>query len=358
MIDLEVVVVAGGRGTRLKPILGDTPKVLAEFGGKSNLSRIVELVNRHGGTKVTVLAGVGASKVAQEIDRLKILMPHVRIELLIEEQELGTAGCFNVLKGRRDHSSSLLVIYGDILCDFSIPHFLHAHEKSECLASVFVQPNNHLFDSDLVELSSSGKIKRIHKKPHSVSISGTLSLTNAAVYLIKVEALDRLNPGCSDWFHDVFPRLIADGYGVYGYDSSEYLHDYGTEERYAKALIDIERDIVGKRNKGVIRNSLFLIERLVRTSNIDQRNTLIDLLKIANEYRIPIVLMTEGRLEPWIHWCWENNVYFDHAKQGSSFRDIKLNFVENNNLVVSSEFNVCNSENMKTALTVLKENSQ
>lgn len=277
-----LVIVAGGAGTRLRSVIGDIPKALAPVGGQANLDRQINLGLEFGYRSVIVLAGDGADQIKRHLERR--YTGDAEISVVVECRAQGTAGCFRKLANRAHER--MLVLYGDISCDFDLGRFEAAHDRLGAIATILVQPNSHMHDSDLVELDASNTLTEIYRKPHSPG-QYFENLTNAAAYFLEPDILSHVPDGHCDWFHDVFPTLLAKDIPLKAYRSWEYFQDLGTPERYQKAQQDVGRGIVGDRRSNCrTAGGLFLIVR--RNESIGEEN--ISSIAQYNEARWPVVL--------------------------------------------------------------------
>jgi NDP-sugar pyrophosphorylase family protein len=250
-----LVIVAGGKGTRLQPLIGDLPKVLAPIGGRPNLDRLIALAREFSYRRVVILAGAEAG----QIERHLATLPEtdgMDISMIVEDRPGGTAGCFRPLAG--SVGERMLVLYGDISCDFDLRRFDDFHAERGKDATILVQPNSHMHDSDLVAVDGNDLIVRIDRKPHN-PCRYYENLTNAAAYVLEPAVLSAVPQEACVWFHDVFPRMLDDGKTLQAYRSWEYLQDFGTPERYRKAQVDLDDGIVGdRRANGRTAGGLFL----------------------------------------------------------------------------------------------------
>jgi D,D-heptose 1,7-bisphosphate phosphatase len=228
---MQLVVVAGGKGTRLKGRLGDLPKPMVAIAGKPLLEHLILLAARHGIADVLILTGYGAHFIEDYFgngDRLG-----VRIRYRREDRPLGTAGA--VLNAFDALDSTFFLMYGDTMMNVDLNRFATAHPP-DAAASLFVHPNDHPQDSDLVEIDSSGRILALHPYPHPPD-QYFANLVNAALYVIRKEALRPFVPQLAGLAHPldfgkhVFPALLAQGAWLQAYASREYIKDAGTPER-------------------------------------------------------------------------------------------------------------------------------
>lgn len=249
---ITLIVVAGGRGTRLSSVQTELPKCLTPIGPKPILEHQLEWAETFGVQKFVFLLGHLADKVKEYVASTRFAE---RSNFLTEDTVLGTAGCFRNLG---EHATgTLVVLYGDVLCNIDLNRFYAFHKFKGGAASLLLHPNDHPYDSDLIELGRDGKVTRIHCKPHPEGLLSA-NLVNAGVYLVESEIIDRLPPGKSDWMHDVFPSLIGGDALCYGYISSEYAKDMGTPERLLAVSEDYASGKVRRGSYQTPRKAIFL----------------------------------------------------------------------------------------------------
>ena len=225
---MKVVVLAGGKGTRLG--LEGIPKVLVPIDGVPLIERTIDAAARQGFTDFLILTGYLGEKIEEELgngERFGSTIAYVR-----EAEPLGTAGCFNQI--RELLTEPFLVIYGDILMDVDFARFAGFAREKGGAGTLFAHPNDHPFDSDLLEADTDGRIIAVHPKPHGQE-EHYPNLVSAALYVLSPLALDYVpREGASDWGKDVLPR-IAKAEPLYAYRSCEYVKDIGTPERLSRA---------------------------------------------------------------------------------------------------------------------------
>lgn len=247
---MKAVILAGGKGTRLG--LEGIPKVLAPIDGVPLLERTVRNALHDGITDFIFLIGHMAAAIQEHFgDGSRF---GARIEHVVESEPLGTAGSFNEIRDRL--TEPFLVIYGDVLMDVDLAAFSRVANQKGGVGTLFVHPNDHPFDSDLVETDCNDRIIAFHPKPHEGSHYP--NLVSAALYALTPAALEFVpTTGASDWGRDIFPCLPDDA-PLYAYRSCEYVKDMGTPDRLARVKQDLRS---GKVERLALRNrkpALFL----------------------------------------------------------------------------------------------------
>lgn len=233
---MQLVIIAGGKGTRLRQRLGDLPKPMVEIGGRPLLESQILLAKRYGFTDILLLVGHGARRIRDYFGDGAAWSVHIRYRQ--EEEPLGTAGA--VLAALDEMDERFAVMYGDTMLNVDLARFWNAHLDSGAPASLFLHPNDHPQDSDLVELDARCRIAAFHPYPHAAGRYYG-NLVNAALYALDREALGPYAAGRAaypDFGKHLFPHLLARGVGLHGYRSPEYIKDAGTPERLDEVRAD------------------------------------------------------------------------------------------------------------------------
>lgn len=237
-----MVILAGGRGTRMGALLGELPKTLAPIGGRPLLQHQLELGRRHGFSEVLLLVGAGAPAIEEFVGDGAWLGLQAR--LLRDPQPLGTAGA---LVAALPHlQERFLLLYGDTLLEVDLDRLWTWHGQARSELTLFLHPNDHPQDSDLVEVDAEGRVSRLHPHPHP---PGRLvpNLANAALYVVERRVLEGLPPEPVDLAQQVLPRLLRRGARVFGYRSPEYIKDMGTPQRYARVQAEYASGLPARR---------------------------------------------------------------------------------------------------------------
>jgi D,D-heptose 1,7-bisphosphate phosphatase len=223
----QAVILAGGKGTRLSAVLGNIPKPLADVGGTPLLGHQLNLLHQHAFEEVVLLVNHGATHIESWLATNPPSMP---VRLIDDGIPRGTAGA--VLTALSALAPEFLVMYADTLLWVDLSRFLAWHQSDTAAASLFVHPNDHPADSDLVEADDSGQILRFHPYPHPKG-AWLPNLVNAALYIIRRDALLPWKevPPPLDFAKDLFPRMLESGMLLRAYRSPEYIKDAGTAER-------------------------------------------------------------------------------------------------------------------------------
>jgi histidinol-phosphate phosphatase family protein len=239
----QAVILAGGKGTRLASRLNGLPKPLVNVAGIPLLERQMLYCKSNGITSVLLSVNHKAERITAFCagkDNFGL-----RLSIVDDGEPRGTAGAVLAALPYLDPAvEDLLVLYGDTLINADPARFHAAHARNGADASLFLHPNDHPHDSDLVELDDSGFVAAFHPSPHPDGAEYP-NLVNAALYILRRKTLQALRdlaagpPRILDFAEHFFPELLARGGRIHGYMSPEYIKDVGTPERLDQAEADM-----------------------------------------------------------------------------------------------------------------------
>ena len=173
----QLVILAGGHGSRLKERLGDLPKPMVPIGGKPLLEHQVRLAQRHGFSDLIFFIHYRAHLVEKYFGDGSVW--NVRIRHIVEKEPLGTAGA--VLAGFEQLAGRFIVMYGDTMVNVDLDRIWRTHERSAVDATLLLHPNDHPVDSDLVQVDADSRVTAFINRPHSEGV-WRQNLVNAGLY--------------------------------------------------------------------------------------------------------------------------------------------------------------------------------
>ena len=242
---MQAVIMAGGKGTRLAALTKDEiPKPMVPVAGKPLLLWQVERLMENGITDLIMVIGHLGEKIQEYFDDGSRFGVH--IEYFVEEVPLGTAGSFYYLKDMLKEDT-FLMMSGDLLFDIDFDRMVRFHKEKGSAATLFVHPNGHPYDSDLLVLDSEERAIRFDSK-HNTRDYWYDNCVNAGIFVFDKKICDRVpEPVKRNLENDIIKGMIDDGEPVYGYRSPEYVKDVGTVDRIAQGLADIESGFIEAR---------------------------------------------------------------------------------------------------------------
>ena len=250
----QAVILAGGKGTRLKEVSGSLPKPMVPVLGKPLLQHLIEQCVEYGITDIKLLVSYKREVIENYFgdgDQYG-----ATIQYIVEDAPRGTAGA--LMDALPELSEQFLVVYGDTFFDIDLDSFWKFHQHQAGDASIFLHPNDHPYDSDLVEIGSDCQVQKIHPYPHDNQ--WRQNLVNAAVYIFNKNALQGVDLifDRPDIAKELFPLMLESKKKLYGYISTEYIKDMGTPKRLSKVERDIDSGKVKSLKKQTPKMAIFL----------------------------------------------------------------------------------------------------
>jgi NDP-sugar pyrophosphorylase family protein len=200
---LDVLVIAGGLGTRIQSALGDTPKLLAPIGGRPYLTYLLDWLQRFGAKHIVLALGHRAQAVKDFLDRNKSAYDDLVVETVTEPEPLGTAGAIRYARANL-RSDPVLVMNGDSFADADLCAFVEYHRRAKAKATLLCAEVDDAGRYGRIELDGKGRIRGfIEKDP---DFRGR-SAVSAGVYLFAAALLDEIASGhATSLERDVFGR--------------------------------------------------------------------------------------------------------------------------------------------------------
>ncbi|MBS1716572.1 MAG: NTP transferase domain-containing protein [Armatimonadetes bacterium] len=228
---MKAVVMAGGEGSRLRPITSNSPKPLLPVGNKPIMEHILELLKRHDITDITATVHYLADEIQSYFGDGSDF--GVSLNYSIEDSPLGTAG--SVKKAEASLTGEpFIIISGDALTDCDLTEAIAFHKKRGATATLILSRVANPLEFGVVITDEEGRVQRFAEKPTwSEVFSDTV---NTGIYILEPEVLESMEPGHAyDWSADIFPKLLADGKDLYGYVMEGYWCDIGSLSQYREA---------------------------------------------------------------------------------------------------------------------------
>lgn len=268
---MKVVIMAGGKGTRIASVKSDVPKPMIPIAGKPILEWQIECLRRQGQTEITLVIGY-LGNVIQEYfgDGSKF---GVKIDYFVEYHPLGTAGALFQMNLKDD----FLLMCGDVILDVEFHRFIDFHRTNKAWASLMAHPNGHPYDSSLLvteilppqelggnPVDTHRVVKWMNKEDERLYYKNRV---NAGIEIISPELLRETmkhfvprhpeTPDKIDLDRDVLKPNIPSG-KIFAYDTPEYIKDMGTPDRYYEVERDIQNGKVKARNLLQKQKAVFL----------------------------------------------------------------------------------------------------
>jgi mannose-1-phosphate guanylyltransferase / phosphomannomutase len=232
---VKAVVMAGGEGTRLRPMTANQPKPLLPVVNRPIMEHVLRLLRRHGFTETVVTVQFLASMVRNYFGDGEDF--GMSLQYATEEMPLGTAGSVkNAEDALRDEP--FLVMSGDALTDIDLSDLVRFHKDNGALVTVGLTRVPDPLEFGIVIADDDGRIQRFLEKPTWGQVFS--DTVNTGIYVMEPEVLKEVASGeVVDWSGQVFPRLLERGAPLFGWVADAYWEDVGTLESYMKAQADV-----------------------------------------------------------------------------------------------------------------------
>ncbi len=250
---MKTVIMAGGKGTRISSIASDIPKPMIRIGDKPVLQLEIESLRAQGlHDFIITVSHLGHVIMDYFGDGSKF---GVDIEYHNEEVPLGNAGALFQIKDKL--KEDFLLINGDVLFDIDVNRFIGYHRKKGSLVSLFTHPNSHPYDSGLLFVDENKSVTRWLSKEDERP-PYYKNRVNAGTHIVSPAVLGRkIDKEKIDLDRDILKPLCGTG-KMFAYDSTEYVKDMGTPERYAQVSCDLLSGKVQRRNLSYKQKAIFL----------------------------------------------------------------------------------------------------
>ncbi len=262
---MKAVVMAGGEGTRLRPLTSNQPKPMVPIVGKPCMEHILELLREHGLAEVIVTVAFLPQAIRGYFGTGESL--GMEIGYSVEESPLGTAG--SVRHAARQLDETFLVISGDALCDVDLGALIAFHKAREAAVTIGLKAVDNPLEFGIVVTDDAGRVERFLEKPSwSQVFSDTI---NTGIYVIEPEVLRHVPVDRPyDFSKELFPLLLEMGRPLYGYTMDGYWQDIGNLDQYRQANFDALEENVHLNIPGIrLRGNIWLGEG-VELDDLDQ----------------------------------------------------------------------------------------
>ena len=250
----DAVILAGGFGTRMASSFPNTPKSLIPVNGVPILEHIILECKKYGFDNILILVHHNKEQIINYFQDGTNW--GVSLKYLFEEKPLGTGGalyqCVDLV------GENFIILYADVYSDLNLKDLMNFHIKSGNQITCVSHPNDHPFDSDILQADVDGNLVKVCPHPHQEGLWLPNSV-NAALYCGNKKAFSCMVPFEKfDIAQDYLNILITNGYNVGIYKTAEYIKDMGTQKRLKRVTNDIENKITTSRSKVTKKNAIFL----------------------------------------------------------------------------------------------------
>jgi mannose-1-phosphate guanylyltransferase len=229
---VQALVLAGGEGTRLRPLTLTTPKPVLPLAGRPFLTFMLEWLHGHGVDEAILSLGFLSDAVHEVLGDIQSGM---RLRYVHEDEPLGTAGPVRLAADEGILADRFMVLNGDVLTDMDLTAELAEHERTGAIGTLALIEVDDVASYGVVPTEDDGRVIEFREKSPGPAPTNRI---NAGAYVLERSVVDLIPAGRAVSFErEVFPQMV--GNGLYGWAADGYWIDIGTPERYLEATWDL-----------------------------------------------------------------------------------------------------------------------
>lgn len=293
---MQVVILAGGRGTRLNEYTKEIPKPLIKVCGKTILEYQIENLKKYGLTNIIISVGYLGEQIKNYFKDGSMF--GVNISYIEEKDSLGTGGALSLLKGKIQNE--FILLFGDILLNIDWSKFIDFHINKCGIGSCIVHPNNHPNDSDVIMCNKDFSINKILYKNEERGYYK--NIVKSGIHIFNKRILDYIEDNKKqDLERDIFINLLKNNENIYCYKTTEYVKDMGTIERLKQITDDINSNIINQKALYNKQKCVFLDRDgtinvyknlLCKADDFELEYRVSDAIKKLNKYGYLVIVIT------------------------------------------------------------------
>ncbi|MCD6133725.1 MAG: NTP transferase domain-containing protein [Deltaproteobacteria bacterium] len=233
---MKAIVMAGGFGTRLKPLTVNLPKPMVPIVNVPVMEHVLKLLKKHSVEEVLVLLYFHPACITHYFGDGSSL--NMKISYCLPDSDLGTAGAVRYAVEKASMEGTILIISADLLCDFDLSEALEFHWKKNGKATIVLTSVKNPTSYGVVITDENGRVERFLEKPAWGEVfSDTI---NTGIYVIEREALSFIPKDREfDFSKHLFPMLLEENIPLYGYVAQGYWRDIGSIDDYRSGVVDV-----------------------------------------------------------------------------------------------------------------------
>lgn len=291
---------AGGKGTRIRSLTqNEIPKPMLTVGGKTIIEHQIKCLRKSGIEEIIIVIGYLGEKIKEHFKNGEDF--GVKISYFEEDSNnpLGTAGSLYYLKS--EIFEDFILIFGDVFLNVDFTKMIRYHKRNISDATLLTHPNSHPYDSDLILTEEHNKIIGFDSK-ENIRNYDYKNIVNAGIYIFSPKVFNYVvKPQKYGLEKDVIEKMILEKDNVFSYQSTEYVKDMGTPERYFSVNSDYKNGICEHRNMTNKQKCIFLdrdgtiniyIPFLINKEQFKLYNNVADAIKEINSSEYLCIVIT------------------------------------------------------------------
>jgi mannose-1-phosphate guanylyltransferase len=229
---IKAVIMAGGKGTRIRPLTTIRPKPMVPVVNRPLIDYVIETIKNSDCHEIIITLNYFQSHIKAHLKHKDL-----NIKYLVEKRAMGTAG--GVMNARKYLDDTFFVLSGDVLIDLDLNKLLKFHREKKAIATIVLTKVDDPTHYGIAVLDDNDQIVKFLEKPSSKEVFSKIA--NAGTYVLEPEVFDYIDKDIAeiDFSNDIFPILIENNAGIFGYVMDGYWNDVGRPETYLKANYDV-----------------------------------------------------------------------------------------------------------------------
>ncbi len=257
--EITAVIPIGGKGTRLRKVIGNIPKPTFPILGKSTLLRICEILKGAGIKNVIITIGYESLQCKKHINEIRENLK-LNIEIYQEILPLGESG--SLWKIKEKLSQHFLFVNGDLIFSLDFSRLFNFHERIKSNLTLVTHTSNHPFDSDLISTPRGSLVEKLHLKNSNKHLNANAYLGFSGIAVINKNLLSKIEPPKDIQVSSIFQYLVKIAFDkkerIYSYNTTEYIKDMGTPSRLEQVKEAIENNTLQLQNYTNKQKALFI----------------------------------------------------------------------------------------------------
>jgi NDP-sugar pyrophosphorylase family protein len=250
---MKAVIIAGGLGTRLRPLTHNTPKPIVPVANRAFVIHQIEHLIKHGVDEVILNLHYLSNEIKKALGDGRRW--GIKIHYSIERTPLGTAGAVKHAEKYFD-DGPMVIFNGDVLTDINISKVVNFHREKKALVTLTLTEVEDPTAFGLILMDKTGRVKQFLEKPSWDMV--TAKTINAGIYVVDPKIFKKVPKGKPYMFErDLYPALLEEGAPIYGYLSNAYWIDIGSPQKYKEVHEAILRHDVAVKIEGTRVNRRF-----------------------------------------------------------------------------------------------------
>ncbi|OGG27200.1 hypothetical protein A2960_03230 [Candidatus Gottesmanbacteria bacterium RIFCSPLOWO2_01_FULL_39_12b] len=230
---MQVIIVAGGRGERLRPLTDRFPKPMLKVGGIPILEDAINFFKKNKMTDFILALSYKSEIITGYFGRGEKWGVKIRY-LLPKDTPLGTAG--DIILARNFIKDTFIVTYGDILRELDVAQVIKSHKKNKAFGTIVIYNNKNKHPKSLIRFDESGRVSEFLERPKIHETKQSEVWSNGSFYIFEPQIFNYIPvEKRSDFAYDIFPKIISLGKRVYAYKQKGFFIDIGSKAKLDQA---------------------------------------------------------------------------------------------------------------------------